>query len=76
MSHLMRMRLNPDASKMILCTKGGYMMVVHNLSLPHMATDLIGFKVTLIFNADRMCGNVSKLRKHSQVQALNLPLLL
>ncbi|CAG0888513.1 unnamed protein product, partial [Darwinula stevensoni] len=47
MSHLMRMRLNPDASKMILCTKGGYMMVIHNLSLPHMATDLVGFKPNL-----------------------------
>ncbi|XP_067007174.2 DDB1- and CUL4-associated factor 10 homolog [Anabrus simplex] len=41
---LMRTRLNPDASKMIICTTGGYLMIVHNLDLTTLAQDLAGFK--------------------------------
>ncbi|GLH12656.1 DDB1- and CUL4-associated factor 10 homolog [Gryllus bimaculatus] len=41
---LMRTRLNPDASKMIICTTGGYLMIVHNLDLNTLAQDLNGFK--------------------------------
>ena len=40
----MRMRLTPDNSKMILCTAGGYIMVVHNLDLATLSQDLAGFK--------------------------------
>lgn len=40
---LMRMRLLPDASKMVICTTGGYLMVVHNLNLETLPTDLLGF---------------------------------
>lgn len=44
-SGLMRMRLLPDASKMVICTTGGYIMVIHNLNLETLPTDLLGFKV-------------------------------
>ncbi|KAJ4446314.1 hypothetical protein ANN_13009 [Periplaneta americana] len=42
---LMRTRLNPDASKMIICTTGGYLIIIHNLDLTTMAQDLAGFKL-------------------------------
>jgi len=45
---LMRTRLNPDASKMIICTTGGYLIIIHNLDLTTMAQDLAGFKVICI----------------------------
>jgi WD repeat-containing protein 32 len=45
---LMRTRLNPDASKMIICTTGGYLIIIHNLDLMTMAQDLAGFKVVCI----------------------------
>ncbi|CAH1404235.1 unnamed protein product [Nezara viridula] len=41
---LMRTRLNPDASKMIICTTGGYLILIHNLDLRTLAKDLDGFK--------------------------------
>uniref|UniRef100_A0A224XL80 Putative wd40 domain protein n=1 Tax=Panstrongylus lignarius TaxID=156445 RepID=A0A224XL80_9HEMI len=41
---LMRTRLNPDASKMIICTTGGYLILIHNLDLRTLAQDLEGFK--------------------------------
>jgi WD repeat-containing protein 32 len=44
----MRTRLNPDASKMIICTTSGYLIIIHNLDLTTMAQDLAGFKVTWI----------------------------
>lgn len=42
---LMRMRLHPDASKMLICTTSGYIMVVHDLNLETLPADLYGFKV-------------------------------
>ncbi|XP_013792183.1 DDB1- and CUL4-associated factor 10-like, partial [Limulus polyphemus] len=41
---LMRMRLTPDSSKMIISTNTGYLMVIHDLDLTRLATDLKGFK--------------------------------
>ena len=43
---LMRTRLTPDASKMIICTTGGYLIIIHNLDLNSMGQDLEGFKVS------------------------------
>ena len=43
----MRMRLSPDCSKLVMCTTGGYMVLVHNLSLEHLAQDLQDFKVCM-----------------------------
>ncbi|XP_032783070.2 DDB1- and CUL4-associated factor 10 [Daphnia magna] len=41
---LMRMRLTPDNTKMILCTAGGYIMIIHNLDFATLNQDLAGFK--------------------------------
>ncbi|XP_046383113.1 DDB1- and CUL4-associated factor 10 isoform X2 [Ischnura elegans] len=41
---LMRTRLNPDASKMIICTTGGYLIIIHDLDLHNLPFDLYGFK--------------------------------
>ncbi|XP_034232091.1 DDB1- and CUL4-associated factor 10 homolog isoform X2 [Thrips palmi] len=41
---LMRTRLTPDATKMIICTTGGYLMIIHDLNLHTLAQDLNGFK--------------------------------
>ncbi len=40
----MRTKLTPDASKLIVATAGGYLMVVHNLDLGMLHADLAGFK--------------------------------
>jgi len=41
---LMRMRLTPDSSKMVISTMNGYLVVVHDLDLNTMSEDLAGFK--------------------------------
>lgn len=41
---LMRMRLTPDNTKMVLCTAGGYIMIIHNLDFTTLNQDLAGFK--------------------------------
>jgi len=41
---LMRMRLTPDASRMVISTMNGYLILVHDLDLGTMAQDLAGFK--------------------------------
>lgn len=41
---LMRTRLNPDATKMVICTTSGYLMIVHDLDLTTLQQDLAGFK--------------------------------
>ena len=43
---LMRMKLHPDTNKMIICTSSGYLMIVHDLDLETLPTDLYGFKVS------------------------------
>ncbi|XP_015181790.1 PREDICTED: DDB1- and CUL4-associated factor 10 isoform X1 [Polistes dominula] len=42
---LMRTRLSPDASKMLICTTSGYLIIIHNLQLSTLSDDLAGFKV-------------------------------
>ena len=41
---LMRSKITPDGSKLVLATTGGYLMVIHDLDLPALAKDLAGFK--------------------------------
>lgn len=48
---LMRMKLTPDGTKMIICTTNGYMIVVHDLNLETMPEDLNDFKVTVSINS-------------------------
>lgn len=43
---LMRCRISPDASKLVICTTGGYLIIVHNLDLQMLAKDLHGFRVS------------------------------
>lgn len=42
----MRMKLSPDARKMVICTTAGYIMVIHDLNLQTLPADLLGFKVS------------------------------
>lgn len=42
---LMRTCLTPDASKMVICTTAGYLIVIHNLDLNTLTQDLDGFRV-------------------------------
>ncbi|XP_013396001.1 DDB1- and CUL4-associated factor 10 homolog isoform X2 [Lingula anatina] len=43
-SSLMRSRLTPDGTKLVIATAGGYLMVIHDLDLTTLASDLRGFK--------------------------------
>ena len=45
---LMRTRLTPDTSKMLICTTSGYLIIIHNLKLSTLSQDLAGFKVFII----------------------------
>lgn len=45
MDGLMRMKITPDGSKMIICTTHGYILVIHNLNLETLNCDLHRFKV-------------------------------
>lgn len=42
---LMRTRLSPDASKMLISTTSGYLIIIHNLRLKTLSQDLAGFRV-------------------------------
>ncbi|XP_012261961.2 DDB1- and CUL4-associated factor 10 [Athalia rosae] len=44
---LMRTRLSPDATKMLICTTSGYLIIIHNLQLSTLSQDLAGFKPNL-----------------------------
>lgn len=46
---LMRMRLTPDNKKMVICTTGGYLVVIHDLDLHTLAHDLRGFKLPKVY---------------------------
>lgn len=45
---LMRTRLSPDASKMLISTTSGYLIIIHNLKLSTLTQDLAGFRVRSI----------------------------
>ena len=45
---LMRMRLSPGGDKMVMSNMNGFLIVVHDLSLAHMAQDLQGFNVRVV----------------------------
>jgi len=59
---LMRTRLTPDASKMVICTTSGYLMIIHDLDLHKLSQDLQGFMVGML------------LRKPLKVHPFFLPL--
>lgn len=47
MSGLMRMKLSPDGTKMIISTTTGFIIIIHNLNLLSLATDLRSFRPNL-----------------------------
>ncbi|KAK3915807.1 DDB1- and CUL4-associated factor 10-like protein [Frankliniella fusca] len=75
---LMRTRLTPDSSKMIICTTGGYLMIIHDLNLRTLAQDLHGFKPnmyrlmqqsqTTIPSASVFTSLFSKKRKRNRIE--------
>lgn len=46
---LMRIKILPDSSKMVVCTTGGYILLINNLDLDTLGTDIQGFKVIFDF---------------------------
>lgn len=42
---LMRCRISPDSNQLVICTTGGYLIIIHDLELSTLAEDLNGFKV-------------------------------
>ncbi|KAF7275270.1 hypothetical protein GWI33_012022 [Rhynchophorus ferrugineus] len=61
MNGLMRMKLTPDGTKMIISTTSGYIIIIHNLSLLNLATDLRSFKPNLyrLMQASEQCFPVA-----------------
>lgn len=45
MDGLMRSRLTPDGSKLILCSTNGFLLLIHDLHLETLNSDLEKFKV-------------------------------
>nr|ADG64897.1 hypothetical protein GA13587 [Drosophila pseudoobscura] len=43
-SGLMRCRISPTGDKLVLCTSGGYIMIIHHLDLTTLHKDLSGFR--------------------------------
>ncbi|XP_037950427.1 DDB1- and CUL4-associated factor 10 homolog [Teleopsis dalmanni] len=54
-SGLMRCRITPDGTKLVICTTGGFLMIVHELDLTTLHKDLCGFR-PLIYRLMQM-GN-------------------
>lgn len=46
MNGLMRMKLTDDGTKMVIATTNGYMIIIHDLNLMTLATDLRSFRVS------------------------------
>ncbi|KAJ8917865.1 hypothetical protein NQ315_010778 [Exocentrus adspersus] len=47
MNGLMRMKLTDDGTKMVIATTNGYMIIIHDLNLTTLATDLRSFRPNL-----------------------------
>ena len=77
---LMRTRLSPDASKMLISTTSGYLIIIHNLKLSTLTQDLTGFKPnmyrlmqssqTTIPNVTNFTHLFSHVRQHNRVEFL------
>lgn len=46
LSGLVRTKLTPDGSKMVICTTGGYMLIIHDLHLMTLYNDMKSFRVS------------------------------
>lgn len=47
LSCIMRMRLSHDASKMLICTSEGFILMIHDLDMDHLSRDLDNFQCDL-----------------------------
>ncbi|XP_053686470.1 DDB1- and CUL4-associated factor 10 homolog [Sabethes cyaneus] len=78
---LMRCRLVPDENRLVICTTGGYLIIIHNLNLASLAMDLRGFRPNLyrlmqsrqqfIPNAARYGHAFSKKQKSNRVELVS-----
>lgn len=46
LSGLVRTKLTPDGTKMVICTTGGYMLIIHELNLMTLYNDMKLFRVS------------------------------
>lgn len=46
MSGLMRTKLTPDCSKMVIATTNGYLVIIHDLCLTALTNDMKTFRVS------------------------------
>lgn len=49
MDGLMRMKITPDGQKMIICATSGFIMIIHDLNLEYLSSDLQRFRVNISF---------------------------
>ncbi|XP_029711761.1 DDB1- and CUL4-associated factor 10 homolog [Aedes albopictus] len=78
---LMRCRLAPDENRLVICTTGGYLIIIHNLNLASLAKDLRGFRPNLyrlmqlrhqfIPNAARYDQAFSRKQKYNRVELVS-----
>lgn len=78
---LMRCRLVPDENRLVICTTGGYLIIIHNLNLASLAKDLRGFRPNLyrlmqlrhqfIPNAARYDHAFSRKQKYNRVELVS-----
>lgn len=45
---LMRIKLLPDSSKLIVCTTSGFILLINDLDLETLGSDIQGFKVIFL----------------------------
>uniref|UniRef100_A0A182Y4X7 WD_REPEATS_REGION domain-containing protein n=1 Tax=Anopheles stephensi TaxID=30069 RepID=A0A182Y4X7_ANOST len=75
---LMRCRLVPDETRLVLCTTSGYLMLVHDLNLASIAGDLVNFRPNIhrlslmrkqrITFASRKSPTISHKRRRNRVE--------
>lgn len=58
---LMRVKLLPDSSKLIVCTTSGFILLINNLNLETLADDIQGFKVIFFFFLNKVTGCIKEL---------------
>uniref|UniRef100_A0A182QIK5 Uncharacterized protein n=1 Tax=Anopheles farauti TaxID=69004 RepID=A0A182QIK5_9DIPT len=72
MPGLMRCRLAPDESRLVLCTSSGYLMLVHDLNLSTIAGDLVNVRPTIhrlnLMRKQRNPATVGHRRKRNRIE--------
>uniref|UniRef100_A0A182R7H3 WD_REPEATS_REGION domain-containing protein n=1 Tax=Anopheles funestus TaxID=62324 RepID=A0A182R7H3_ANOFN len=78
MPGLMRCRLAPDETRLVLCTSNGYLMLIHDLHLARFAGDLVDFRPNIhrlnlmrkqrVPSASRKTTAISDSRKRNRIE--------